>query len=37
MSWEMPGVKSRFSDTCITLNIDSAIYCVQESLQFDLA
>lgn len=37
MSWKVFWVKPRFSDTCITVNIDPAVFCIQESLQFDLA
>lgn len=29
-------VKPMFSDICMTVNIDPAVFCIQESLQFDL-
>lgn len=37
MSWKMLWVKPRFSDTLMTVNIDPAVFCIQESLRFDLA
>lgn len=37
MSWKMFRVKPGFSAASAAVNIHPAVFCIQESLQFDLA